>query len=300
MSLLEAVRSALFGHYGERPAQPPHDAGDRDRRRGRDRHGGDRVGARNLVDRQIRARREPRRRRSRQRHAGRRAARRRRGFDPHRRGRRRDPAGRSTASWRRHPSSAGRSMWCLAPTTGARPAMPSTDWFDAREWDVETGRTFDPEEIRRGEIVVILGRTVARSLFGDGDPLDQTIRVRNVPFKVIGVMAPKGQSAFGTDQSDVIFVPLDAGRRRGHRPQLRQGPFRLVDLREVRRRGGHRARHRAHLRAAAPASSPAGSGRSRSAIEPKSPTRRPPPPARTRCCSRRSPPCRSSWAASGS
>ena len=71
-----------------------------------------------------------------------------------------------------------------------------TDWFDARVGRGD-GRTFDPEEIRRGEIVVILGRTVARNLFGDGDPLDQTIRVRNVPFKVIGVMAPKGQSAFG-------------------------------------------------------------------------------------------------------
>ncbi|HEY8380720.1 MAG TPA: ABC transporter permease [Microvirga sp.] len=88
------------------------------------------------------------------------------------------------------------------------------DWFDAREWDVEAGRSFDPEEIRRGEIVVILGRTVARNLFGEEDPLDRTIRVRNVPFKVIGVMAPKGQSAFGQDQDDVIFVPLDAGRRR--------------------------------------------------------------------------------------
>ena len=72
----------------------------------------------------------------------------------------------------------------------------------------ETG----PGEIRRGEIVVLLGRTVARNLFGDGDPLDQTIRVRNVPFKVIGVMASKGQSAFGQDQDDAIFVPLDAGR----------------------------------------------------------------------------------------
>jgi putative ABC transport system permease protein len=88
------------------------------------------------------------------------------------------------------------------------------DWFTAREWDVESGRGFDPEEIRRGDIVVILGRTVARTLFGDEDPLDQTVRVRNVPFKVIGVMAEKGQSAFGQDQDDVIFVPLDAARRR--------------------------------------------------------------------------------------
>jgi putative ABC transport system permease protein len=88
------------------------------------------------------------------------------------------------------------------------------DYFAAREWDIESGREFDPEEIRRGEIVVLLGRTVARNLFGDADPLEQTIRVRNVPFKVIGVMAPKGQSAFGQDQDDAIFVPLDAGRRR--------------------------------------------------------------------------------------
>jgi putative ABC transport system permease protein len=88
------------------------------------------------------------------------------------------------------------------------------DYFAAREWDVESGRAFDPEEIRRGDIVVLLGRTVARNLFGDGDPLDQTIRVRNVPFKVIGVMTPKGQSAFGQDQDDAIFVPLDTGRRR--------------------------------------------------------------------------------------
>jgi putative ABC transport system permease protein len=88
------------------------------------------------------------------------------------------------------------------------------DYFAAREWDVESGRAFDPEEIRRGEIVVLLGRTVARNLFGDADPLDQTIRVRNVPFRVIGVMAPKGQSAFGQDQDDAVFVPLDAGRRR--------------------------------------------------------------------------------------
>jgi putative ABC transport system permease protein len=88
------------------------------------------------------------------------------------------------------------------------------DYFAAREWDVETGRGFDPDELRRGEIVALLGRTVAKNLFGEADPTDQTIRVRNVPFKVVGVMGPKGQSAFGQDQDDVIFVPLDAGRRR--------------------------------------------------------------------------------------
>jgi putative ABC transport system permease protein len=89
-----------------------------------------------------------------------------------------------------------------------------SDWFPAREWDVEEGRSFDPEEIRRGDIVVILGRTVAKTLFGEDDPIGQTIRVRNVPFRVIGIMASKGQSAFGQDQDDAIFVPLDAGRRR--------------------------------------------------------------------------------------
>ena len=88
------------------------------------------------------------------------------------------------------------------------------DYFVAREWDLAAGRLFDPEEIRRGEIVAVIGQTVARSLFGEEDPLEKMFRIRNVPFKVIGIMASKGQSAFGQDQDDVIFVPLDTGRRR--------------------------------------------------------------------------------------
>lgn len=88
------------------------------------------------------------------------------------------------------------------------------DFFTAREWDVVEGRLFEPEELRRGEIVAIIGQTVARNLFGEENPLDQQFRIRNVPFKVIGIMAPKGQSALGQDQDDVIFVPLDTGRRR--------------------------------------------------------------------------------------
>jgi putative ABC transport system permease protein len=103
---------------------------------------------------------------------------------------------------------AGGSNW------GTRIYAIDLDWFSAREWDVAAGRTFDPEEVRRGDIVILLGQTVARNLFGEDDPIDQIVRVRNVPFRVVGVMAPKGQSAFGQDQDDVIFVPLDTGRRR--------------------------------------------------------------------------------------
>jgi len=88
------------------------------------------------------------------------------------------------------------------------------DFFAAREWEVAEGRLFEPEELRRGEIVAVIGQTVARNLFGETNPLDQQFRIRNVPFKVIGVMAAKGQSALGQDQDDVIFVPLDTGRRR--------------------------------------------------------------------------------------
>jgi putative ABC transport system permease protein len=88
------------------------------------------------------------------------------------------------------------------------------DFFTAREWRIGEGRLFDPEEVRRGDIVAIIGPTVARNLFGDTNPIDQMFRIRNVPFKVIGVTVPKGQSALGQDQDDTIFVPLDTGRRR--------------------------------------------------------------------------------------
>ncbi len=88
------------------------------------------------------------------------------------------------------------------------------DFFVAREWDVADGRLFEPEEVRRGETVAILGRSAATALFAEENPIGATIRIRNVPVRVIGVMAGKGQSAFGQDQDDVIFVPLDMGRRR--------------------------------------------------------------------------------------
>lgn len=88
------------------------------------------------------------------------------------------------------------------------------DYFIARDWEVEDGRSFDPDEIRRADLVAILGRSVARTLFADENPIGADIRIRNTPFKVIGIMAAKGQSALGQDQDDTVLVPLETARRR--------------------------------------------------------------------------------------
>jgi putative ABC transport system permease protein len=87
-------------------------------------------------------------------------------------------------------------------------------WFEAREWDVDQGRSFEPDEVTRGAQVALIGQTVARTLYGGIDPVGQELRVRNVPFRVVGVMGKKGQSAFGQDQDDVVFLPLPTARQR--------------------------------------------------------------------------------------
>jgi putative ABC transport system permease protein len=88
-------------------------------------------------------------------------------------------------------------------------------YFLVRDWPTIEGREFTPEEVRSGARVVILGTTVVAKLFPDGaSPLGETIRVKNVPFQVIGVLQSKGQSAFGSDQDDVIMMPINAARGR--------------------------------------------------------------------------------------
>ncbi|MEO7030908.1 MAG: ABC transporter permease, partial [Herbaspirillum sp.] len=88
------------------------------------------------------------------------------------------------------------------------------DYFEARDWSLASGRMFESAEIAGSAKVVIIGQTVATQLFGDMEPLDQTIRIKNVPFSVIGVLAAKGQSMMGTDQDDVVMVPLSTARNR--------------------------------------------------------------------------------------
>ena len=88
------------------------------------------------------------------------------------------------------------------------------DYLDVREWQIEEGRTFEPNELTGAAKVALVGRTVATNLFGDQSPLDQVIRIRTVPLTVIGVLAPKGQSLNGSDQDDIILMPITTARNR--------------------------------------------------------------------------------------
>jgi macrolide transport system ATP-binding/permease protein len=82
----------------------------------------------------------------------------------------------------------------------------------ARDWPVAKGQFFNADDMKHYAAVVVLGKTVAKTLFPDGrDPVGKYVLMRNVPFIVIGVMSEKGASPFGSDQDDVIFVPITTG-----------------------------------------------------------------------------------------
>ena len=90
----------------------------------------------------------------------------------------------------------------------------NNDYLEAREWPLASGRMFDAAELAGSAKVAWIGATVARELFGDQDPVEQMIRVRNIPMTVIGVLSPKGQNSMGQDQDDAIMIPLSTLRNR--------------------------------------------------------------------------------------
>jgi putative ABC transport system permease protein len=87
-------------------------------------------------------------------------------------------------------------------------------YLTVRDLEIASGRMFDEREARQGRKVLVVGPTVARELWGDADPLGRRVRVRTVPFEVIGVLKSKGQAGFGQDQDDVVLAPLGAVRSR--------------------------------------------------------------------------------------
>ena len=90
-----------------------------------------------------------------------------------------------------------------------RTSTNGTSWnyTIARKWDVASGTFFSAQDEARYATVAVLGQTVANALFSGVDPIGQFVLVNNIPFQIIGVMTPKGASAMGQDQDDVVFIP---------------------------------------------------------------------------------------------
>ena len=102
----------------------------------------------------------------------------------------------------------GHTNW----STGAQGTTP--DMLALRLWPVASGRAFTEQDVRSATKVCLLGQTVAANLFGSEDPVGQVVRIKNIPFKVLGVLAPKGQSAVGQDQDDVVYIPVTTAQKR--------------------------------------------------------------------------------------
>jgi putative ABC transport system permease protein len=83
-----------------------------------------------------------------------------------------------------------------------------------RDWDVADGRFLHEGDVDSAAKVAVIGETVARQLFGYDTPTDAVIRIRNIPFRIVGVLARKGQSSQGTDQDDTVMIPYTTMQKR--------------------------------------------------------------------------------------
>ncbi len=106
-------------------------------------------------------------------------------------------------------------------------------YFDALDWKVSLGGVFSLEDEKEGAKVAVIGRTVARRLFGDNNPLGHHIRIKSVPFVVIGVLEPKGQNTSGSDIDDNVYVPILTARQRlfGGRHQVARDALDAIIIR---------------------------------------------------------------------
>ena len=94
-------------------------------------------------------------------------------------------------------------------------------YLDIRLWSLADGEMFTEADVRSGTKVCVIGKTVAAQLFPDMDPIGQNIRVRNIPFKIVGVLSAKGFNYFGQDQDDVMVIPYTSFLKRlARRPNL--------------------------------------------------------------------------------
>ena len=97
-------------------------------------------------------------------------------------------------------------------STGIIGTTPSM--LTVRDWPLSAGRSFTDQDVKSATKVCLLGQTVVDNLFGDMNPVGQVVRIKMIPFTVIGVLAVKGQSAMGQDQDDTIYVPVTTAQKK--------------------------------------------------------------------------------------
>jgi putative ABC transport system permease protein len=83
-----------------------------------------------------------------------------------------------------------------------------------RDWQIEAGRFLHDGDMDSAAKVAVIGQTVARQLFGNDDPIDAVIRIRNIPFRIVGVLVGKGQTGQGQDQDDTVMIPYTTMQKR--------------------------------------------------------------------------------------
>ena len=128
----------------------------------------------------------------------------------------------------------------VAPTApgGAQLVYGASNWSTAvygttpsylvvRNWPLASGAPFTDSDVRSAARVALLGQTVVQNLFGEDDPVGKTIRIKNSPYLVLGVLVPKGQSLDGRDQDDTVLVPVTTAQRKLFGSQF-QGSVRFM------------------------------------------------------------------------
>jgi putative ABC transport system permease protein len=135
---------------------------------------------------------------------------------------------------------------------GTRIYGGSPDYFAIRDWQIDAGDFFTDQDVRAATKVCLLGRTIVEQLFPNEDPVGQTVRIRSIPFRVVGTLMPKGQNMMGQDQDDQIIVPYTTVEKRlmGHahswgflvgarsKPEIDNAVAQITDLLRVRHKLG--------------------------------------------------------------
>ena len=111
------------------------------------------------------------------------------------------------------PVHSGSAQMAYGPNNWSTQITGTTpEYLEVRNWPIESGQTFTASDVRAATRVVLLGQTVAKNLFGDEEPVGKSIRIKNLPFVVIGVLSAKGQSLDGRDQDDSALVPVSTAQ----------------------------------------------------------------------------------------